>query len=342
MKRLDPFRDSKRDLKPLGDVLSDVIPTKPDRIGIDHVFLDEDGEARRAATHVDTGGTKLLLVLDQRGHARHISRRGKPCEFQIAALEAVDQILENGAVGSEHVHITGKPLADLTSRVDQSRAMVEREIHRLRMKDVTTVTDIRHVAGGQRPGDVMFADNVAFDRDDAREAVGARLPARETGDDVVDSDIRHFLSGLNSRPDCALGLVNRTAFAEFDPARPGRCCADHPKLGLSGHVADPLTFWKRIDPVEPKDQTGHLGGAYIENGNDTALYGGAAHGAHRALAVIEIRHSVSLPNRRVRVSTSPSIAASESLRTGRRGFRKSIVAMSRARRSCAASSAMTR
>ena len=67
VKRLDPLGIGRGYLQTHGDVGGYVIPAHTHRIGVDHVFLDKDRHARRSAAQINTGGTQLLLILDNVG-----------------------------------------------------------------------------------------------------------------------------------------------------------------------------------------------------------------------------------------------------------------------------------
>src|SRR6056297_2274212 len=163
VERLDPLGRRHRDLQPLRDVERDVVPAETYGVGVDHVLLHEDRKAGRPAAHVDAGRAELLFVLDEARHARHVGRRGQPREFEVAALDAVEDVLDRLGVDRQHVHVAGEPLAVLPARVGEPAPVVEREIHRLGVQHVAPVAVVRHVAGGEHVRHVGLAHLPALD-----------------------------------------------------------------------------------------------------------------------------------------------------------------------------------
>ncbi len=55
----------------------------------------------------------------------------------------------------QHVHVDRQLVADLPARIDQPRAVVEREVHRLRVQHLAARPEIGHVAGRHHAGHVL-------------------------------------------------------------------------------------------------------------------------------------------------------------------------------------------
>ena len=215
---LDPLGGGQGHLQALGNIGGDMVAAHAHTIGIDHVFFHENRNAGRAAPHVDTGGPQFLLIFNETGFTRDIGRRRHACQFQIAALDAVDQILNNRRIDRQQVQVTGKAIADLAARIAQTRAVVEREVHRLGVQHFAPRADIGHITGGQNPRDILFGHDRVLQFPLARQAIAARLCPRKTGDHMVYAHIGHFLRRLDGGADGAFGLVHHRDLAKAHPA----------------------------------------------------------------------------------------------------------------------------
>ena len=231
---LDPFGVGRGHLQPHGDVAGDVIAAHAHAIGKDHVFLDEDRHPGGAAAQIDTGRPQFLFVFDQRRDAGGIGRRGDAGEFEIAALDTMGKVLHRCGIHRQHVHVDGKPVADLAPRIDKAGAVIEREVDGLGMHDLTAFAVFGHIAAGQNAGHVLLCDHLPVEFKLRVQAVAARCAAGETGDDVIDADPRHLLGCLQRGAYRALGLSHGADLAEAHTARPGRGGTDHTETGLPG------------------------------------------------------------------------------------------------------------
>jgi hypothetical protein len=91
----------------------DVVAPHPHRVGKDHVLFDEDRQARGAAAHVDAGRAQFLLIFHQARHARRRKARWQDArEFQVAALDAMQQRFDRVGLDGQHVHVHREPVAD--------------------------------------------------------------------------------------------------------------------------------------------------------------------------------------------------------------------------------------
>ena len=61
--------------QPAGDVVGDVDPADGDRIRVHQFAIEEDGDGRSAAAHIDADDAHLLFILDQAGEPGRIGRR---------------------------------------------------------------------------------------------------------------------------------------------------------------------------------------------------------------------------------------------------------------------------
>jgi hypothetical protein len=138
-------------------------------------FLMKDRNPRRAAAHVDAGGAQFLFILDQRRDARDIGRRGKARDIQIAALDAMDQVLHHRGIDRQKMHVAGQPVADLAARIAKARAVIQRKVHGLGVQHLAPRADVGHVAGGQRARHVLFGHDRILQADLARQPIAARL-----------------------------------------------------------------------------------------------------------------------------------------------------------------------
>ena len=122
--------------------------------------------------------------------------------------------------------------ADLPARIGQPAAVVEREVHRQRVQRLAVVAVVGDLAGGEHVADVALGDGAVLHLDLAGAAVGARPPAGEADDHVVDPQARHLLRALDRGADRALAFLHRGDLAEGDAARAGVGGADHPEGAL--------------------------------------------------------------------------------------------------------------
>ena len=128
------------------------------------------------------------------------------------------QMLHRIGVDGEHMHVHREAVAQLAARVGQTAAVIQREVHRLGVQHLAALAIFRHVAARQHPRHVLLRDRLPLQLDRGVEPIAARLPARETGDDVIDADASHFLCGLKRGADRALGLAHGANFTKTDPA----------------------------------------------------------------------------------------------------------------------------
>ena len=63
------------------------------------------------------------------------------------------------------MHVAEQLVAQMVARVGQVAAVVDREIHRLRVQHLAAAAEIGGVAGGQHGCHVMFADLAGFQHD---------------------------------------------------------------------------------------------------------------------------------------------------------------------------------
>jgi len=187
------------------------------------------------------------------------------------------------------VHVAGEPPPVLPARIGKAGAVVQREVHRLRVQHLAAVAIVGHVAGGQHAGHVLFADLFGQDLDLAGKAIAARLRARKAGDDVIDPHIRHLLRRLHRGADRAFGFGHRVDLAKAHAARAGGGRPDHPERGLPGHRSKPVLA-EAFRPVEAQHEAGDLRCAHIEDGDHPPLHRRAAHVPHRPLGLVKIRH----------------------------------------------------
>ena len=110
------------------------------------------------------------------------------------------------------MHVAGQPRADLAARIGQAGAVVEREVHRLRVDHLARGAVIGQVAGDQR-APISASPTPCLDLHLTQQAVGSRPRTAEAGDDVVDADLGHFLRGLDDGADRALRLLHRRDLA---------------------------------------------------------------------------------------------------------------------------------
>ncbi len=146
---------------------------------------------------------------------------------------------ERRRADGHEVHVDRQVLADLPARVGQPGAVVEREVHRQRVQRLAVVAVVGDLAGRQHVADVALGHRAVLDLDLAGAAVGARPPAGEADDHVVDPQPRHLLRALDRGPHRALALLHRGDLAEGDAARAGVGGADHPEGALGQRPAAP-------------------------------------------------------------------------------------------------------
>ena len=163
VERLDPFGIGGRNSQTHGDIRGHVITAHAHAVGIDHVFFHEDRHAGRAAAKINTGCAQFLFVFHQRRNARHVCRRCDPGELEVAAFDAADKVLDRMAIDCEHMHVHAEVLSQLTTRVDQARPVVEREVHRLGVQHIAPCSVFRHITGGQHASNFVFSDHLAFE-----------------------------------------------------------------------------------------------------------------------------------------------------------------------------------
>ena len=121
---LDPLGVRHRHLQPLADVGGDMVAAHAARSRRRSCACGMKIETPgRAAAHVDAGRAQLLLVLDEAGEAaRHRPRRRSPREFEVAALDAVQQRLRSGVASTvTQVQVDREILADLPARIGEAR-----------------------------------------------------------------------------------------------------------------------------------------------------------------------------------------------------------------------------
>ncbi len=120
MEGFEPLGHGHRHSEPLGDIHRDMIPTKTQRIRIDHMLLDKDRQPRGAPAEINASGAKLLLVFDKRGHPGHIGTRGQTRELQITTLDTIQKVLNLVPTDRQHMHVDRQTVSDLVTRVGQA------------------------------------------------------------------------------------------------------------------------------------------------------------------------------------------------------------------------------
>ena len=155
VKCFEPLGQRRWNLKTHGDVAGDMIPTHPHAVGINQVFFEENRNARRPATHINTGRTKLLLIFNQSRMRRNIGRGGHARQLNITAFHALVEILYGTLLYSQNMQISRKILPNMTTRVGHPSTIIQCEINRLRMHHSAAFAKIRQITGRQHAANIL-------------------------------------------------------------------------------------------------------------------------------------------------------------------------------------------
>ena len=155
VKCFEPLGRRRWNLKTHGDVAGDMIPTHPHAVGINQVFFEENRNAGRPATHINTGRTKLLLIFNQSRMRRDIGRGGHARQLNITAFHALVEILYGTLFHSQNMQICRKILPDMTTRIGHPSSIIQSEINWLRMHHSAAFAKIRQIAGRQHAANIL-------------------------------------------------------------------------------------------------------------------------------------------------------------------------------------------
>ena len=105
VQRLHPLGMRQRRRQAARDVVGHVAAADRHAVGVDHLAVEEDGDGRGAAAHVDHGDAELHLVLDQGGEAGGVGRDDEALDVQVAARDAGRRGCATApAAGGDDVH----------------------------------------------------------------------------------------------------------------------------------------------------------------------------------------------------------------------------------------------
>ena len=114
------------------------------------------------------------------------------------------KVLNCSGIDGQHMHIDRQRIAQLSARIGQTRPVIQRKVHGLRVQDLAAFAVFRDIAIGQNLRDVLLRYDLPFKFKRGVQTIAARLGTRETGNHVIHADVRHFLSRLQRGAHSAL------------------------------------------------------------------------------------------------------------------------------------------
>ena len=224
-------------------------------VGVGQFAVEEHGDGRGAAAHVDMGHAQVFLVLDQAGEGRGVGRDHLGLDIQVTAGDGRLQGAHGAGAGADDMHVHAQALAKHAARVAHAAVAVDAVPHGDGVDDHV----VRRLPAQQAPGvedaaHVGVSDLVPGDGNLIGDEPGFRSPARHIDDHPADVLSGHVLGRFHGRPDGCLGGVHADDGAAAQPA---------------GHLVPDADHPQRPFTIGAGDEAAHLRGAHVQ-GRDQA------------------------------------------------------------------------
>ena len=115
------------------DVAGHMLAADGDAVGIDHIAVEEDGQGRGAAAHVDDADAQVHLVVHQARQPRGIGRDDQRADVEMAAGDAGAEVAHWSCRRRDDMHVDAEPRSEHAARLADAVAAVNRVADRQRL-----------------------------------------------------------------------------------------------------------------------------------------------------------------------------------------------------------------